>query len=45
MLVRIQKLSIIRPPPKPVYSIYDPKGLSMLTQQRIGFCKLNFHKF
>ena len=38
-------LSIIRPPPKPVYNIYDPKGLSILTQLRVGLSKLNFHKF
>ena len=38
-------LSIIRPPPKLVYRIHDPKGLSILTQLRVGLSKLNFHKF
>ena len=38
-------LSIIRPPPKSVYRIHDPKGLSILTQLRVGLSKLNFHKF
>ena len=38
-------LSIIRPPPKFVYRIHDPKGLSILTQLRVGLSKLNFHKF
>ena len=38
-------LSIIRPPPKLVYRIHDPKGLSILTQLRAGLSKLNFHKF
>ena len=36
---------MIRPPPKPVYNIYDPKGLSILTQLRVGLSKLSFHKF
>ena len=38
-------LSIIRPPAKSVYGIHDPKGLSYLTQLRVGLSKLNFHKF
>ena len=38
-------LSIIRPPPKLVYRIHDPKGLSILTQLLVGLSKLNFHKF
>ena len=38
-------LSIIRPPAKSVFGIHDPKGLSYLTQLRIGLSKLNFHKF
>ena len=38
--------SIIRPPPaKSVFGIYDPKGLSFLTQLRVGLSKLNLHKF
>ena len=28
-----------------VYRIHDPKGLSILTQLRVGLSKLNFHKF
>ena len=38
-------LSIIRPPPKLVYRVHDPKFLSILTQLRVGLSKLNFHKF
>ena len=38
-------MSIIRPPPKLVYHIQHPKGLSILTQLRVGLSKLNFHKF
>ena len=38
-------LSIIRPPTKSVYGIHDPKGLSYVTQLRVGLSKLNFHKF
>ena len=36
-----------RPPPpaKSVFGIYDPIGLSLLTQLRVGLSKLNFHKF
>ena len=38
-------LSIIRSPAKSVFGIYDPIGLSLLTQLRVGLSKLNFHKF
>ena len=38
-------LATIRPTPKPVFGIHDPIGLSYLTQLRVGFSKLNFHKF
>ena len=38
-------LSIIRPPAKSVFGIYDPIGLSYLSQIRVGLSKLNFHKF
>ena len=38
-------LSKIRPPTKSVFGIHDPKGLSHLTQLRVGLSKLNFHKF
>ena len=38
-------LSIIRPPAKSVFGIYDPVGLSYLTQIRVGLSKLNLHKF
>ena len=38
-------LSIIRPPPKFVYRIHDPKGISILTQLRVGLSKLNFPQF
>ena len=38
-------LSIIRPLTKSVFGIHDPKGLSYLTQLRVGLSKLNFHKF
>ena len=40
-------LSIICPPPPPkyVYEVHDPKGLSHLTQLRVGLSKLTCHKF
>ena len=38
-------LSKIRPLPKSVFRIHDPKRLSNLTQLRVGLSKLNFHKF
>ena len=38
-------LSVIRPPGKPFYGIHVPKGLSFLTQLRVGLSKLNHHKF
>ena len=38
-------LSLIRPPPKPVYSIHDPRGLAILTQLSVGLSMLNLHKF
>ena len=38
-------LSIIGPSTKSVFGIHDPKGLSHLTQLRVGLSKLNFHKF
>ena len=38
-------LSTIRPLVKSVFGIYDPMGLSHLTQLRVGLSKLNFHKF
>ena len=40
------KLSkLIRPTPRLVDGIHDPKGLAFLTQLRVGLSKLNFHKF
>ena len=41
---KIKLLKLIRPLPKPVYSIYDPIGLAILTQLRVGLSKLNSHK-
>ena len=38
-------LSIIRLPAKSVFGIYDPIGLSYLTQIRVGLSKLSLHKF
>ena len=35
----------ICPLSKSVYSIHDPKRLSISTQLRVGRSKLNFHKF
>ena len=37
--------SLIRPAQKPLYGIYDPKGVAILTQLRVGLSKLNSHKF
>ena len=42
---KIKLLTLIHPPPKPVYGIYDPIGLAILTQLRVGISKLNSHKF
>ena len=40
------KLSkLIRPTPKLVYGIHDPKGLAILTQLLVGLSKLNYHKY
>ena len=38
-------LSLILPTRKLVYSIFDPRGFSTLTQLRVGRSKLNSHKF
>ena len=38
-------MSIIHPPPKLVYRIYDSKDLSNLVQLCAGLGKLNFYKF
>ena len=38
-------LSKIHPLQKFVFGIHDPKGLSYLSQIRVGLSKLNFHKF
>ena len=35
----------IRPVYNSVYGIYNPKGVSFLTQLRVGLSKLNYHKF
>ena len=35
----------IRPVHNSVCGIYNPKGISYLTQLRVGLSKLNFHKF
>ena len=40
-----QLLSIIRPPVRSIFGIHDPKGLSYLTQLRVGLSKLKLHKF
>ena len=44
-IFKIPLLKLIRPLPKPVYSIHDPIGLTILTQLRVGLSKLNSHKF
>ena len=36
-------LALIRPPAKSVFGIHYPKGLSHLTQLRVGLSKLNFN--
>ena len=38
-------LSKIRSPAQSVFGIHDPKGLSYITQLRVGLSALNFHKF
>ena len=44
-VLKTKLLSRIRPPPKSVFGIHDPIGLSYLSQIRVGLSKLNFHKF
>ena len=44
-ILQTKLLSRIRPPPKSVFGIHDPIGLSYLSQIRVGLSKLNFHKF
>ena len=36
--------NLIRPPPKPVFSVYDPKGLKYLFQLRVSLSALKYHK-
>ena len=38
-------LAINRPNPKSVFGVYDPTGISILTQLRVGLSTLNYHKF
>ena len=38
-------LAKIRSPAKSVFGIHDLKGLSYITQLRVGLSALNFHKF
>ena len=38
-------LSFIRPVPSNVYNIFDPIGLKLLTRFRLGFSRLNEHRF
>ncbi len=40
-----KRLSLIRPSSKPAFCIYDPIGLTYLSQIRVGLSKLNYHKF
>ena len=42
---KIKLQSKIRPPPKSVFGIHDPIGLSYLSQIRVDLSKLNFQKF
>ena len=37
--------SFIPPSKKPTYEIYDPTGLAILIQLRVGISQLNLHKF
>ena len=37
--------SLARPISNFVFSIYDPRGLALLTQLRVGLSNLNLHKF
>ena len=38
-------LAIIRPNLMSVFSVYYPKGTSILTQLRVGLSTLNYHEF
>ena len=44
-MFKTRLLSIIRPLPNSVFGIYEPLGLSLLTQLRVGLSRLNSHKF
>ena len=45
MVVKNELLYLIRPPPKPGYSIHNPKGIALHTQLHFGLGKLNLGKF
>ena len=38
-------LATVRPNPKSVFGVYDPKSIFILTQLRVGLSTLNYHKF
>ena len=38
-------LAIIRQSPKSVFGVYDPEGISILTQLRVSLSTLNYHQF
>ena len=38
-------LAFIRPNPMSVFGVYDPKGISILTQLRATLSTLNYHKY
>ena len=43
-MFKLKLLSKLRPPTKSVFGIHDPKGLSYITQLRVGLSALNFQK-
>ena len=44
-IFKAKLLSMIRSPAKSKFDIYDPIGISYLTQLRVGLSKLYLHKF
>ena len=38
-------LSLLRPPSNSIFGIYNPQGLALLTQLRVGLSKLSYRKF
>ena len=38
-------LKLIRPPKRSIFNIYDPEGIKLLTQLRVEFSDLRYHRY